>query len=105
MIVLETLPLACERTGPYSILGVIGHGGMGVVYLGEHRVSCKRAAIKTVSIQHEALLSAIRREISALASIQHPGVVRILEHGVEEGFPWYAMELLEGQTLAHWLAL
>jgi serine/threonine protein kinase len=34
--------------------------------------------------------------------IRHPGIVRILEEGVENGLPWYAMELLEGQTLSEY---
>ena len=44
-------------------------------------------------------LESIRREIDALTRISHPGVVRILDNGVYEGRPWYAMELLEGESL------
>lgn len=97
------LPPIPESIGPYRILSIIGQGGMGVVYLGEHRVSSERAAIKTVRLPREALFSALRREIHALKSLRHPGVVRILEQGVESAMPWYAMELLEGRTLADWI--
>jgi hypothetical protein len=85
--------------GPYKVLGPIGQGGMGVVYRAEHKDSHARVAVKTVRVKHESLLSGIRREIRALMRVNHPGVVRIVGEGVVEGVPWYAMELLEGQTL------
>src|SRR5262249_5285352 len=44
-----------------------------------------------------------RCEINALTRVRHPGIVRILAEGVEEGLPWYAMELLEGRTLADYV--
>ena len=48
----------------------------------------------------DALLS-LRREVHTLSQIRHPGVVRILEQGgTESDPPWYAMELVEGETLA-----
>src|SRR5689334_7132409 len=77
-----------ENIGPYRIVSVLGQGGMGVVYLAEHRASSEPAAIKTVLLPREGLLSGLRREIHALQSIRHPGVVRILDQGVEQGIPW-----------------
>jgi serine/threonine protein kinase/predicted ATPase len=85
--------------GPYRILEPLGRGGMGVVYRAEHRRSGQRVALKTVRAVDEGTLSGLRREIHALARLSHPQVVRILEEGVEDGLPWYAMELLEGTTL------
>src|SRR5438094_4224382 len=85
--------------GPYRILDQLGVGGMGVVYRGQHAESGARVAVKTVRIARHTHLAGIRREIRALMRIQHPGVVRIVAEGVAGGIPWYAMELLEGQTL------
>ena len=85
--------------GPYEILGVLGSGGMGVVYRGRHVETGELAAVKTVRVASEAQLSGIRREIRALARASHPGVVRTLADGLADGVPWYAMELLEGVTL------
>src|SRR5262245_16016623 len=93
---------APQTIGPYRILEPLGHGGMGVVYRAEHRETGQTAALKTVRVPRAELLQSIRREIHALARIRHPGVVRILEEGIEAGLPWYAMELLEGTALSRY---
>lgn len=90
-----------EYIGPYRIMGLLGQGGMGVVYRGEHSVTGDSAAVKTVNIASKIQLTGIRREIQALAQIHHPNIVRILEEGMHGGLPWYAMELLQGITLRH----
>jgi predicted ATPase len=82
--------------GPYRILEPIGEGAMGVVYRAVHLESRSAAAVKTVHLPGEGLVQSLRREIHALARVCHPGVVRILDEGVHDGVPWYAMELVEG---------
>ena len=71
---------------------------MGVVYRARNRATGEAAALKTVRLPKPALLASLRREIQRLERLRHPGVVRVLDHGVHEGLPWYAMELLEGST-------
>ena len=56
-------------------------------------------ALKTVKVPDERHLHGLRREIRALSRIRHPGIVRILDQGVQGGLPWYAMELIEGVSL------
>jgi eukaryotic-like serine/threonine-protein kinase len=85
--------------GPYRILGPLGAGAMGVVYRAEDSRTGQPAALKTVSLPSASVLQSLRREVHALAGIRHPGIVRILDEGVDEGLPWYAMELIEGTTL------
>ncbi|WP_438017997.1 AAA family ATPase [Sorangium sp. So ce315] len=85
--------------GPWRVLEPLGRGGMGVVYRAQHSVTGALAALKTVCVGDESLVSSIRREIHALRGVEHPGVVRILDEGIQGGIPWYAMELLEGRTL------
>ncbi|WP_434384659.1 serine/threonine-protein kinase [Melittangium boletus] len=89
--------------GPYVLLGKLSAGGMGVVYRARHADSGTVVALKTVKVPEAAMLRGIRREIHALRRIQHPGVVRVLAEGVNEGLPWYAMELLEGLTLRRYI--
>ena len=92
-------PTQPEYLGPFRLLEPLGRGGMGIVYLAEHQDGGAQVALKTVVVPDARLLQSIRREIFALAQLQHPGIVRILEHGVEDGLPWYAMELLRGKPL------
>lgn len=73
---------------------------MGVVYGAVAPASRARVAVKTVTVSQESLLASIRREIHALSKLDHPGVVRVLATGVDDGRPWYAMEHLQGTTLA-----
>jgi predicted ATPase len=90
---------APQAIGSWRILDLLGQGGMGVVYRAVQVQSGKSAALKTVRVPSAGLLQSLRREIHALSRIRHPGVVRILDEGLEDGVPWYAMELLEGKTL------
>ncbi|WNG21463.1 serine/threonine-protein kinase PknK [Cystobacter fuscus] len=91
------------RIGPYCLQGRLSAGGMGVVYRARHEKTGELVALKTVRVPEVAMLRGIRREIHALRRIQHPGVVRVLAEGVQDGLPWYAMELLEGMTLRRFI--
>jgi serine/threonine protein kinase/tetratricopeptide (TPR) repeat protein len=86
--------------GPFLVRGVVGRGGMGVVYRAEHRDTGEAVAVKSVSLARRTSLAGIRSEIGALGRLAHPGIVSIRGHGIEAGVPWYAMELLEGGTLS-----
>ena len=88
------------RFGPYRVMGVIGEGGMGVVYRARHEETGSIVALKTVRLPTGSEVAGIRAEVRALASLRHPGIIRIVGEGVQDGSPWYAMELLEGRTLA-----
>lgn len=98
---------AVPRTiGPYAILGELGRGGMGVVYRAVRTDgSGPEVALKMPSEEMADLFSFVRREIHALGRLRHPGVVRIFDEGVENGVPWYAMELLEAKTLEEVLGI
>ncbi|MDR3435530.1 protein kinase domain-containing protein [Telmatospirillum sp.] len=85
--------------GSYRITDVIGSGAMGVVYAGRHLGDGRAVAVKTVTKRDATRFSQIRREIRALARLDHPGVVHILDHGVDDSRPWYAMEHLQGISL------
>jgi serine/threonine protein kinase len=95
---------ASEWVGPYEILDVIGRGGTGVVFRAQHAESGEMVALKRVLVASIGDISAIRREIDALRRLNHPGIVRIIDQGVDAAVPWYAMELLEGETLASYVA-
>jgi tetratricopeptide (TPR) repeat protein len=89
--------------GPYRVLGILGRGGMGIVYWGEHQGTGQEVAIKTVEVVSGQESASIRREIHALSRVRHPGIVRIIDQGAHGGRPWYAMDLLRGRTLRGYL--
>lgn len=88
-----------ERIGSYRLLSVLGAGGMGAVYRATHLQTGAIVALKTVERSNRASLHAIRQEVHGLSRLSHPGIARILDSGTEQGVPWYAMELIAGQTL------
>jgi tetratricopeptide (TPR) repeat protein len=69
------------------------------VYRGLHERTSQAAAVKTVRVPRAELLLSIRREIHALLRASHPGVVRIVEAGLQDAEPWFAMEIVEGRSL------
>jgi serine/threonine protein kinase len=88
-----------QRIGDYRLDGVVGRGGMGIVYRAMHLETGKVVAVKTVTAPSSPRLAGLREEIAYLKSIRHHGIIEILEHGVEAGEPWYSMPLLDGETL------
>ena len=89
--------------GPYRVLTRVGRGGMGVVYSAEDPGSGEKVALKTVRAMSHGHLARLRREIVALARIRHPGIVRIVAQGTDQGVPWYAMELVRGWSLKDYI--
>ncbi len=87
-----------SRIGPYEIIGRLGEGGMGVVYRARDVSTGETVAVKTARAESHHALSSLRGEINALARLSHPSIVRIVNSGAHNGVPWYAMELLTGQT-------
>ncbi|MFN7973427.1 MAG: tetratricopeptide repeat protein [Acidobacteriota bacterium] len=90
---------APSRVGGYRVVREIGRGGMGVVYLARCERTGASVALKTLHRAEEATVQGIRREIQALARLSSPGVVRIVGHGVDAGIPFYAMDVVEGESL------
>jgi tetratricopeptide (TPR) repeat protein/tRNA A-37 threonylcarbamoyl transferase component Bud32 len=86
----------------YRILGRLGSGGMGEVYLAEDEKLGRRVALKVLPpalAQNPQRLARFRREARAVAALNHPNIVTL--HSIEEdqGVPFLTMELVEGVTL------
>jgi serine/threonine-protein kinase len=95
------------RIGPYRIVREAGHGGMGVVYLAERadeqydsRVALKLMRGGASAMADDHLARRFREERQILATLEHPGIARLLDGGVTgDGLPWFAMEYVEGTAI------
>jgi len=89
--------------GDYRLLRIVGQGGMGAVYEAEQVSLRRQVAVKTLpfaSALDDRQLQRFRNETHAIAQLRHPNIVRILSVGFERGVHYFAMEWVEGRTLA-----
>ena len=87
----------------YLVTGLIGRGGMGAVYVVEHRVTGKRLAVKCLLPEHSEqpeLVERFLREAQAAGRIQHRNVVDVFDVGKDGELLYIVMELLDGKQLA-----
>ncbi len=100
-----------ERIGRYAILGALGGGGMGIVYLAEQENPRRKVALKVVRSggTSPAMLRRFEHEASILGHLDHPGIAHIHEAGVADmqtidGLsarrPFFAMEYVEGESIS-----
>lgn len=100
-------PWAEQDIGDYQLVREIGRGGMGVVYEAMQISLQRRVALKILpftSGDDGKHISRFRNEAQAAAQVQHPNIVPVHAIGEQNGVHYYAMQLIEGQSLATLLA-
>jgi serine/threonine protein kinase len=88
--------------GNYRISSLLGQGGMGSVYLGEHLLIGRKVAVKVLDPQvagHSDVVSRFFVEARAVNEIRHPNIVEVTDLGTHQGRPFIVMEYLQGETL------
>jgi serine/threonine-protein kinase len=88
---------------PFELLEKLGEGGMGVVYRARHVVNDRQVAVKLLPddvASNETLLARFERELEVLKQLRHPNIVHCFGGTCESKQRFYAMELIEGGTLA-----
>lgn len=102
----EVVGYACERCLPkgdqaagqsindYTLIKMIGKGGMGIVYLAHHRPTARVVALKTMNIADQQLGARFEREVRLMRRVVHPHVLRYLDSGqaADSGQPYLVME-------------
>jgi non-specific serine/threonine protein kinase/serine/threonine-protein kinase len=96
--------VAPESFGPYRVLGELGEGGMGIVYLAERSDGqfTRRVAIKRIgsAAPDAELLRRFKDERQILARLDHENIARMLDAGLDAaGVPYLVMEHVEGEPL------
>jgi serine/threonine protein kinase len=89
-----------EQFGNYRLTRFLGEGGFAEVYLGEHihlgsHVAIKVLHTKLITRDQEAFI----REARMIAALEHPGIVRVLDCGIERNVPYLVMNYAPHGTL------
>jgi WD40 repeat protein/predicted Ser/Thr protein kinase len=91
----------------YEILGMLGRGGMGVVYRARQKGLDRVVALKMIRSGADAgpeQRERFQREAEAVARLQHPNIVHVYEVGTHDGLPFFSLEYVAGGSLAARLA-
>jgi non-specific serine/threonine protein kinase/serine/threonine-protein kinase len=95
-----------QQVGPYRLVELLGEGGMGQVFLADQQQPIRRrVALKLMRHQLAGSLAEAYFEIErqALARMEHPAIAKVFDAGrTDQGFPYFAMEFVEGRPLDHW---
>ncbi|MDA1230412.1 MAG: serine/threonine-protein kinase, partial [Planctomycetota bacterium] len=92
-----------QTLGDFQLIREIGRGGMGVVYEAEQKSLKRHVALKVISAliaRSEKQLKRFRREAESAASLHHSNIVPVYGIGEDQGLQYYAMQLIDGVTLA-----
>ncbi|MEZ6018292.1 MAG: serine/threonine-protein kinase [Planctomycetota bacterium] len=97
---LSALP---ERFGDFEVLECLGGGGMGVVHRARQISIGREVAIKFIrpeQVHFPGVRQRFQREVEIIAKLEHEGIVRLYSYGEDRGLPWFAMERIDGLSLA-----
>ena len=92
-----------QKLGAYTLERPLSEGGMATIYLARHALLKRRTAIKILkkSIGTDEFAHRFEREVQLVSQLRHPNTVQIYDFGrTSDGQPYYAMEYIEGVTLA-----
>ncbi len=103
---------AAQTIGSYELLSKLGEGGMGEVWKAKHLLLARLAAVKLIlperlqgaMEERGTVLERFKREAQVTAGLRSPHTVELFDFGVSgDGTFYYAMELLEGMTVEHFV--
>ena len=86
--------------GPYALLGKVGEGGAGSVYVARHRPSNALVALKLLRQADAAARVRFEREVRLTRLLEHPNIIRVYDQGESrDGQLYYAMEYVDGSSI------
>src|ERR1019366_8709103 len=96
-----------KELGPYLVEKELGSGAMGTVFLGKHKKSGQRVAIKLMSLAlgtSDTAVKRFKREVDILKQLDHVNIVKYIISGRYHSPPFYIMDFVEGESLDHILS-
>lgn len=97
-----------RRIGPYRVVGVLGRGGMGTVFLAEDERDGRRVALKTHAEEPARKSDSGRQrfmhEARAVGRLHHPGIVPLVDSGRDGETVYYCMDVVDGVPLDQWVS-
>jgi predicted Ser/Thr protein kinase len=100
-------PMVGRTFDGYRVEGVIGRGGMGVVYKATQLSLGRPVAIKVLPAEfaeRPQFLERFHREVDVLSKLSHPNIVTVMERGEVDGRPYLVMEYIDGTSLRELIA-
>jgi serine/threonine protein kinase len=94
------LPTDPKKLGGWTLMGRLGEGGQGVVYMGNQKGTA--AAVKIIhshAIENPRVKSRLKQEVKSLEMLDTPYVAKLLEHNLDVKNPWYAVEYISDMSL------
>ena len=94
-----------QKIGKYEIQGVLGRGGMGIVYKAFDPAIHRQVAIKTITksamdpSELQYAIARFRHEAQAVGRLTHPRIAAIYDYGEDENLAYIVMELVHGRSL------
>lgn len=94
--------MTLKKIGPYELEGILGRGGMGTVYRGLHSDTGQQHAVKVLAprfAEDQHFRGRFESEIKTLLKLNHDNIVSLFSYGQDDGQLFFAMELVDGQSL------
>jgi len=99
------MPSLPSTIGRYQIVRLLGHGGMGAVYLAVAPAIRRPVVVNVLeAAPNEELYHRFTGEARVATRLQHPNIVTVYDVGEHDGHPFIAMEYIDGETLAQVIA-
>ena len=104
--VVRSQTVSKKRLGDYELISKLGEGGMGAVFKARQLSMDRLVALKILSPHHAGnaeFRERFEREARAIAKLNHPNIVTGIDAGEADGYSFFAMEYVDGETLGQYL--
>jgi|GEM_PF-2936060 len=103
--IIQTLVAGAHSIPGYTLLDIIGYGGMGVVFRARQNALDREVALKTILVggRIDEAIQRFRKEATSIARLNHPNIVTAFDSGQHDGRIYLSMEFVKGQNLSQYV--